>query len=284
MTNTNIIGPINTGDKFLFVTEINSVKHILDTVIVDKKLNYFWNSNYINSQGVVNSTIPFFSATISNNALIFTDNLNLNYLAVNKINNILIINSTSDNISANSNDTVWFPPTVLLSNVNYQLLANNTKINVYTNDKLTAFGSFETSFLPIVWYSQCSGNTYDIVNTLSGTVINWTCNVATPPAFCNTPTLPNGFTLLTDCQLNFEYNYCTTPNLCGKDNCNGPCSEFYYDCTNENNNFVCKFDPEKYFTETKWYENYIFLIAISITILLFVGIIITIIILYMKKK
>lgn len=300
MAENFVIGSIQTQQGFLWTAFSDGKKLILDSIKNKQgEINYFWNPNYLNDTKVL-SSIPIFSVRSGktdgqNNALkiisvYFDDLLNSGGIGFLSSSSIIINQKNSAEISPVSvpSLTTWFLPTILLSNASYEFqTTSNIKISIYKDSTLKDVVQYPVILLPITWYGNCNGDKYDVVNTKEGTVLNWTCNVSDPPSICDQILiLPNGFTILDDCQIGVIYQYCNQPNLCGSGNCNGPCSQFYYDCKTSSKTlpYQCFFDSEKFFLDTKWYESYYFIIGVAAVALIILILIFILIIIYFRQK
>lgn len=274
MSVPNLLGPIDTGQGFMLTTIISGTPYVLN----GSATGYYWESNI--STLLLGTTLGIFSASGTPNNAVLADTVNKGWLAIND-NGIVINSSVMSSLIFNQNSyATWFPPTIFLSMADYTLSAVNGKIGQIAINN-TTIPADNIYILPILWYFNCIDGKYNYINRPLGSVINWFCNVNPGITGCSaTGTVHSGYTNLSDCTQNFEYNYCEINTTCGTNNCNGPCSASNYDCTlSASKTYVCMD------TENNWWTSPLFIFGI-IGLLLIISIILGIVgyLIWRKKK
>lgn len=266
-----LIGPIESGSSFMIVSLQNNIPFILNTISTQETISYYWESDVQNTL----SSFGIFAANGTIDSLTIKDTTNGGDIAFTKNT---ITNSTipsnlkmSQPLFAN-----WFPPDIFLSGVIYTLSNPSTGVTgqIFNTKGLnTTIPANNLIILPVLWYFNCtSSGEYDIINQPDNSVINWFC--LTGITGCSDIEIaPSGWTNLPDCTVGNKFQYCSSNQLCGNNNCNGPCSVIYDDCNFSSNNYVCVFDPDKFINNTQWWESpyfigfIVFLVIIIIIII-----------------
>lgn len=275
-----ILGPVQTGSSFMIVSIQNSQPFLLNSFPFNNGILYYWESNFtsIVSQGA----FPVFSAEGTLDSLTITDTINTGGIAF-RSDGITLGNAgvpaqikMSQPLYAN-----WFPPDIFLSRVVYTFANSaNQTANILTTTSATGptISANNIIILPVIWYFNCTNSgSYFNINQPIDSVINWFCLVNSNLTGCSQFNITtSGWTNLSDCTVGNNYNYCPQGEICGTDNCNGPCSVIYDDCNFVSNNYVCEFDPSKFFSDTQWWESPYFIGGVfGIVILIIILIVIS---------
>jgi len=259
-----------TGSSFMIVSIQNNAPFILNGAPFQGGLLYYWESNLTTIE--LSSTLGIFTAEGTLDSLTISDTKNGGGIAF-EANGTTIGNALrpatikmSQSLFAN-----WFPPDIFLSAVIYSMFnSNGATAGILTSPPGTG-GTGGTTIpanniiiLPVLWYFNCtSSGRYDVINQPINSIINWFCVVSPDIQGCNNINITkSGWTNLSDCIVGNNYSYCPTGHLCGNNNCNGPCSVIYDDCNFSSNNYVCVFDPTKFFADTQWWESPYFIGAV----------------------
>ena len=282
---SDLIGPINISAGVMFVSIQNKIPFVLNG-FQDSNNNiiYYWDSSF-DSISISAPNLPVFTTSGNINDLLFSDTVNgggIRFFSNEKT----IGNSPLPlalKIKQNSFAS-WFPPVLFLAGVEYTILTpSGGTADIFTTTSSTGptIPADNIMMLPINWYANCtSSGSYDQINTPSGSLENWFCNLKSFST-CPSSLLKGGWTNLTDCEAGVDYQYCPVGDICGNNTCKGPCTEIYYDCKYDQGNFVCVFDPLNFFTETQWYTSPYFIItSVGIFVLIIIFVIIIIISLY----
>lgn len=301
------VGPINQGSSFVILTNYpsptgsgsippppndpNQPTYFLN---INDSQQYYWQQLLSDNQL---SGIPVFTA-VRDKTNGGTTGHQGEYYFLNDVNNRAvaldsngILSSNSQGVSlriSNNNYQLWDPPTLFLSNVPYGIYSNDGQfVDVIGASGTTGVYAANLVFIPVTWYSQCSADKGQQVSTVAASIGNWACMSNNNQSYCAdnhlTP-LPNGFTLFSDCNKQLVYSYCPTGDFCGTANCNGMCQAISDDCINDQDKFICKFDPRKYFKDEPWWETTWFKILILVLIIITVLIVIIAIAVETKKK
>lgn len=285
MTDFFIIGPIERNDSFLIISEIDNKPAILTGKKVNEKFEYYWDNN-LTIEALQELKIIVFTGNGTTPKLTYQDTINGGSLG--SVEGILSNVALSQEIDTEQSQfATWFQPTILLTGGEYTF----ENVSIYKDSSITTTVKAEKlQFLPLAWYGRENDGSCVIPNRPVTTIINWICNEPNPPAACEQQQIFNqAWTRLSECNENLRYQYCPSGKICGNDNCNGPCTAIYYDCNYDtgNSQFVCDFDPEKFFTDTKWYENpYVIGFVIGIIVIVIILVVILIIVgnSFKKKK
>lgn len=284
-----LLGSIQTGQSFMIVTIQNGKPMVLNSISKDKNLEYYWEpdlSKASNSFGIFKAI----GNSIDSVTIMDTNPNNQGYLGFKSdgvtITNVLSPVSMKFTQSKFSN---WYSPDLFLSSVPYSIFNSNGKLaNIYLSSSInTTVPANNIIILPVTWYSNCSPESYDIINDPLNSVLNWFCNIDNSISLCqNASIIKSGWTNITDCNHGIFYNYCSLNQYCGDSGCNGPCRNSYDDCIflKVLNNFTCVLDPKKFFTETKWWLNPYFLGIVGTIVIIIIGIIIILIIIVYKLR
>lgn len=279
-----LLGPVSTGSSFMIASIRNNVPYILNgfTPSGQSSISYYWESNLATID--TSTKMGVFIAQGTLGSMILKDTINSGGIGFAS-DGVTIGNSAlpgnvkmSQPLYAN-----WFPPDIFLSAVTYTMYnaSNGATAQIHTAPSLTSstVPANDIVILPVWWYFNCtSSGSYQYINEPLNSVANWVCLAATGTTGCSGLSIASGgWTNLSDCMVGNKYTYCTSGNICGNSNCKGPCSVIYDDCNFSSGNYVCVFDPKKYFTDTKWWESPYFIgavigIIVIITILLLVTI------------
>lgn len=279
-----LLGPIETGSAFMIASIQNGVPYILNgfTPSGQSVISYYWESNL--STINASTQMGVFTAQGTLDSLIIKDTINTGGIAF-AANGVTIGNAALPaNIKMSqplySN---WFPPDIFLSSVIYTMYnsSNGATAQIHTTPNLNSptIPANSIVIVPVLWYFNCtSSGSYDVINQPLNSVINWICLAATGTTGCSGLGLASGgWTNLSDCNVGSKYTYCPNGDICGTNNCKGPCSVIYDDCNFSSGNYVCVFNPEKFFADTKWWESPYFIgsvigIIVIIAVLLFITI------------
>ena len=273
-----LLGPIDTGSSFMIVSLQNNIPFVLNGFLPSGRTNisYYWESNL----NVINSsaTLGIFVAQGTVDSVTIRDSTNGGGIAF-ETDGVTIVNAiTPANMKISQPFYAnWFPPDIFISAVQYtmQNVTSGATAFIHTNTSATGttIPANNIVFLPILWYFNCTNSgTYDLINQPLSSVVNWFCLADPKISGCDQISLaPGGWTNLSDCNVGNKYTYCAVNNICGNNNCKGPCSVIYDDCNFNQSNYVCVFDADKFFADTQWWESPYFIGAV-------VGIIVIIII------
>lgn len=296
-----VIGPINSGTSFLIVRTTTSsgstgpVPEVLNVTEQGSRFRYYWESD-INK---VTSKLPVFTAVGADNLFTVNDTTNSGSLSFfDDTSGQLILNRTLQGQPLHffqSSAATWNPPTQFLANLKYSILdpTTNKTLVIYSSEQGTSDETTPANdimMLPTFWFTLCSNGKYDKFTTPICSLSEWFCMIigdtqCSCPDIPNHATSPNGYSLYRDCVNNYQYNYCPLSQTCGSYNCNGPCSLIYEDClAGSNNSFNCKFDAEKYLTETDWWKSLWFIITITVIFVLILVLVIFAIVTASKAK
>lgn len=285
VTIPELIGTIETGSSFMIVSIQNNMPNIVATTTVSSQINYYWESDLTKLTSNI-SQLPVFTAQGTLDSLTITDSTNNGGISF-KSDGITIGHATlplalkmTQPLFAN-----FFPPEIFLSTAVYTIFnaSSGATAAIFTSSSLQAtIPANNIIILPVLWYFNCTASgTYDIINKPINSVINWFC-LANPKIIgcSNTDLAPGGWTNLSDCTVGKFFTYCPVGQLCGNNNCKGPCSVIYDDCNFSSGNYVCEFDANKFFNDTQWWESPYFIgavIGIIVIIIIIIAIIIAVV-------
>lgn len=277
----SIIGPINVSQPFIIVASDATNQYVLDSKTLGNNITY-----YLNNDPTTVNNLPVFSATgaVDNLRLFDITNSVVTGLVTNT--NILGIDTPVNLNFEQSVAATWWAPAILLSSVLYNIKNNSQQLMIYTTSTGTnPVAATQLLPLPATWYGSCLNGEYDSVSNASATLENWFCLISPTNSACNEVSiLPEGWTVLNECQQQLRYNYCPIGKGCSYNNCNGPCSKEYYDCTATNQEFTCKFDSTKYYEDVSWWTSPLFIGGVIGIIVIIIVIIILIVITIRKRS
>lgn len=272
---SNIIGGIALNNDYFITTNIGGTYYFLayyddDSDPNNKILKY----QFVTKEDKENKFAYFVTTTSSTGGVIIKDVVNGGGLTPDKDNKY--INSKSPTTVKYSQDkySEW-NGYIFLSNVDYK-----------TDGSFRVSGKSEVNkninFIPIVQYYSCpkNSNTHQGSANASQALNNWILATTTSQAISN-----KGWTNFNDCKIGVMYDYCLTGNLCGKDNCNGNCSNTGYYCDYKDPNYYCGIDPAQYLTTQKWWKSKWFIISVAFIIIAAIAVsLIIVFVVYNKKK
>lgn len=286
MSIPSLLGPVTAGASFMFASLQNGVPFILNSISMTGGIVYYWESNL--------STIA-----IDKHMGIFTTQGSLDRMTIHDFGNgggiNFLPNSTTIThaidpafvMMSQPSFANWPPPDLFLSAVPYTLFtATGATASIFTAIPGTG-GTGPTIpannliILPVIWYFNCSNSggkvTYDTIDIPVNSVINWFCVANASTTGCTGIEIaPNGWTNIADCSVGHQYSYCPTGDVCGNDNCNGPCPSSFDDCSFSNSQYVCTFDPNKVIPGNQWWQSPYFIGAVTAAVLLIIVFIILI--------
>lgn len=285
-----LLGPIDVGSAFMFVSLQNGSPFVLNGANVNSGIIYYWESDF--NTALNNPYLPVFTSSGSLNSLLLTDTTNKGGLSF-RSDGITVGNATSPSSITMSQSiyTNWLIPHLFLSMAVYTLSNSSGKTAlIQTNNSGTGptISADNLIILPIVWYNGCSGNTYSYINTVSNSLTNWFCIASGGKSSgCNgVSLLNNSWTNISDCRDGKLYSYCPADNLCGygTPSCKGPCTTNYDDCNlSSNDQYKCVFNPSEYISNTNWWESPYFIGLIVGSFILLIVVIVVIVIIIKKK-
>lgn len=283
----NIIGPINSGTVGL-ATVIDNVVYVLDSYNINGTIYYFLNPNFFNN-GIVNSTVPFFSIAGTPQLITFSDIINGGGLGFASDGITLVNTNVGSPVTLTQQTINEWQNALALASVPYtfqnssgttalvQIAMSNNQIQpLYTTTNAQ-----NILLIPSTQFGQCSGGCCEITNQ-DNAIINWVCTSPNAPDDCPSETLSPTWTTMSDCTAGLAYQYCPPAATCGTSNCNGPCGEIYDECYNIDGNFYCIPNPYIFFTKTQWWKSPYFIGFV--VVLLIVIIVIIIILVFIFKK
>ena len=286
----NLIGPITTSNSFMMVNEIGGDAYGLMLISAPSgTTGERYDLVSLSNTGGISGSFGVFSASQSGENVSIQDNANGGWLNFDN-ENYLINSSVQGNFTVVQDSTPyyqpWLPPVVFLADVSYTLQQSGTTASVFVIDasgsKTTQPLSFQA--LPVTWYFNCVNGDCDRVNVPSNSLEIWSCLINPNIQGCVTEQPILGWTNIADATNGKAYLYCPVGDFCGNNNCNGPCKEFYDNCTTvSNSNYFCLLDAGKYFTETKWWKTPLFIGVVS-AITVVIAVLIIIIFVLMKHK
>lgn len=283
MSVPQLLGPIDTGSSFMITSIQNNQPFILNAAGITGGFVYYWESNLTTI--AASPRVGVFTAQGTLDSLVIHDDMNGGGIGF-RSDGVTIGNAPRPATVKMSQSSFanWFPPDIFLSTVQYTLYnPSGATASILTSVPGTG-GTGPTILannliiLPVLWYTNCtaSGN-YTFINQPPASIINWFCVASPGLTGCSGISLiQSGWTNLEDCMVGDEYEYCPTGDICGDSNCKGPCTEMFDDCNFSSGNYVCVFDPNKFFSSTQWWESPYFIGAIIAIILLIIVIIIMI--------
>lgn len=279
-----LIGPIDTGSSFMIASIQNNIPFILNGTPFQTGLLYYWESNLTT---ILSSTnLGIFTAQGTLDSLIITDTVNGGGISFRSdgttIGNAIIPATIKMSQPLFTN---WFPPDIFLSAVIYSIFNSSSGATATiltappgTGGTGPTIPANNIIILPVLWYFNCTqSGSYDIINQPLSSIINWFCIITPGNTGCiGIDIAKGGFTNLPDCIIGNNYAYCPTGDICGNNNCNGPCSVIYDDCNFSSGTYICAFDPEKFFSDTRWWLSPYFIGAvIGIIVIIIILIIVT---------
>lgn len=280
-----LLGPVETGSSFMLVSIQNNQPNILNGAPFDNGIIYYWESNL--STIISGTNLPIFTAEGTLNSLTLTDTVNGGGMAFRSDGTTIGNASKPAQIMMNQSMFAnFFPPEIFLSMAIYTISnSSGTQADVLTTNSGTGptMSANNIIILPVLWYFNCTNTgSYQTINTPINSVINWFCLVNPSITACSGISIAkSGWTNILDCVVGNDYNYCPVNQLCGADNCKGPCSVVYNDCEYIFGTYECIFNPVEFFTETQWWESPYF---IGSVVGIFVLVIIIIIIIYLISR
>jgi hypothetical protein len=262
----------------------NNTPFILNGTPFQNGLLYYWESNLATIAS--SSTIGIFTAHGTLDSLTISDNTNGGGIAF-RSDGVTIGNAVepatikmSQPLFAN-----WFPPDIFLSAVIYTMFNSSSGATAAILTSPPGTGGTGTTIpannliiLPVLWYFNCTNSgSYDTITQPLDSIVNWFCIVTPNNTGCAGISITkSGFTNLSDCTIGNNYAYCPTGDVCGNDNCKGPCSVIYDNCNFSSGSYVCVFDPTKFFSDTKWWESPYFIGAVvGIFVIIIIIVIVT---------
>lgn len=280
MSTPDLLGPIQTGSSFMIVSIQNNIPYILNGATSNKEIIYYWESDLeVITKG---TKLGIFTAQFSDADIIINDNINNGGIEFMS-DGVTIGNGPQPSklVFKQEDYANWWPPNVFLSKVEYSIFNYSNQIGqIKTSPGSSGSAPIEANnimILPVWWYYGCtSSGSYEYINDPIDSVINWFCLVNPSMSTCSSKKIiPSGWTNFGDCSVGNYYSYCLTGFFCGDSSCKGPCPKEYYDCDYNSGGYTCKFDANKYITESDWWKSPIFIVSIVgliILVLLFIGI------------
>lgn len=278
-----LLGPIETGASFMIASIRNGTPYILNGFrpTGQSGISYYWESNLAVIEA--STQMGVFTAQGTLDSVILKDTINGGGIAF-AADGITIGNAAlptnikmSQPLYAN-----WFLPNIFLSSVAYTIYnTNGATGQIHTAPTLSSnsIPANDIVILPVLWYFNCtSSGSYDAISRPLNSVVNWVCLAEPGATGCSGLNLASGgWTNLSDCNVGNKYTYCPNGKTCGNDNCKGPCSVIYDDCNFSSGDFVCVFNPENFFNDTKWWESPYFIgIVIGIVIIIIILLVVVI--------
>ena len=266
MTSNYVLGPIDSGASFMFVTLINDVPNVLKFSSFNGLNIYYWESALTTFASNVS---VFMAHGNPNNVTIMSTNPP-GYIGIS--GGVNLVNSSSPlhlNVSQSAFAN-WNSPTLFLSDIEYSIKTlGGTGTMIYTDSQggnpIPANNIF---VLPILFYTVCTSSTHEGFTSAPASLNNWLCNQTWSQthsdyaSYCQQfPILPPGWDNLSDCRTGKIYTYCPTGSNCGTDNCKGPCPNSAVCAFTDT--YTCKQEPI-----TGWWKSHYFIaIIIGFTIL-----------------
>lgn len=279
-----LLGPVDIGASFMLASLQNGQPFVLNASPVPGGFLYYWES----SLEVIAQTqrLGIFSAQGSLNSLTLHDAVNGGGIAF-RSDGITIGNAPEPATVKMSQSGLanWNPPDIFLSAVPYTLYNSSgvtahvlTAITGGTGPVIPSIPADNLVILPVLWYFNCnSSGKYDVINQPFNSVVNWFCVANSSTSGCSGIDItPSGWTTLGECTVGNRYTYCPTGNVCGNNNCKGPCSSEADDCNFSNGQYVCAFDINRFVNDTEWWESPYFIGGIFATIFIIIIIFIVI--------
>lgn len=291
MSLPSIIGPVTNGTAFMFASLQDGVPFILNSAAVTGGVQYYWDSDLVNI--VQNQRMGIFTTEGPLDNMTIHDSLNNGNIGFEPDG--VTITRTTFPVKVKMSQpsyTNWSSPDLFLSSVPYTLYNSagatayvRTAVTGTTGNTGTIVPADNLVVLPVKWYFNCiqSGNniTYNAIQDPRSSVVNWFCLANTGTTGCTGIQIaPNGWTNLDDCTVGNQYMYCPVNNVCGDNNCNGPCPSSLNECSFSNGRYACVFDPNKLIGD-EWWKSPYFIGAIVAAVLL---IIIFIILIYIVGR
>jgi len=173
--------------------------------------------------------------------------------------------------------TPWYEPVIMLT-TNYQLLLDEhqeAQIRASSDETSNRLVNFRFKPLPTHQYLNCNNSTREYQefddNSL-GAVLEYFCGKngkSTPGCESYEVKATQGFSRLEDCMWG-KITFCHNPDLCGTEDCLGPCKDKHHTC-NSDKNVKCSIDPASYF-EGQWWKSKWFIGAmITLVVLAIIG-------------
>lgn len=276
-----LLGPVSTGASFMLVSIQNNQPNILNGFPFGGGIIYYWESNLSTVLG--GTTLGIFIAEGSLNSLTLTDTTNGGGIAF-RSDGVTIGNAAqpAQIMLKQSTFANFFPPNILLSMPIYTISnSSGATASILTTNSGTGPTILADNIiiLPVLWYFNCtSSGKFDTINTPLNSVINWFCLVNPDITGCAGISIAkSGWTNLPDCLNGINYDYCLAGQICGTNNCNGPCSVVYDDCDFESGTFTCIFNPLEFFTQTQWWATPYFIgSVVGIVVLIIIVILVVI--------
>lgn len=293
MSLPQVLGPINSGDSFVFVSIQNGVQYVLNGANFNSGIVYYWESNV---STIINSNnIPVFTVNGNLDSLLLKDNTNGGTMSFRSDGTTIGNSITASNISMKQFQfSDWNSPVLFLSKAVYTLYNPSGEIaNVLTqipSESNNVIPADNLIVLPIYWFFNCTSTKYNYFNNPKDSILNWICFSNPDINICRTISLvKSAWTNLSDCSIGNVYSYCPSGQLCNYNSCKGPCPVTHENCNYNanNNNFQCDFDSEKYFNDTKWYLSpyfIIFVVGLIIVVIVCIIIIVGVFIYQNRKK
>lgn len=268
----------------MIVSLQNGTPFILNGAPIPGGLVYYWESNL---STILNSShLGIFTAQGTFDAATISDNINGGGIAF-RSDGITVGNALQPATvkMTQSQFANFFPPDIFLSMAVYTLsTSNNDVAQILTQVPGTTGGTGSTPpitannliILPVLWYFNCTNSgTFDVINQPLNSVINWFCVAKPGTTGCSgIEVATSAWTNIPDCMTGVHYMYCLVNQTCGNNNCNGPCSVSYDDCTFSSGSYVCVFDPNKFFSTTQWWQSPYFIGAVIAVVLVIIIIIV----------
>lgn len=284
-----LLGPIDLGSSFMFVSLQNGKPFVLNGSPFNNGIIYYWEPDF--TTALNNPYLPVFTSSGSLSSLSLFDTTNKGAVSF-RSDGLTLGNSSSPSTITMSQNTYtnWNSPHIFLSMAIYTIYNSSGTISqIQTNNS----GSGPTIpannllVLPIIWYNGCSDNTYSYINTVADSLTNWFCIILGNSSHncLGISLLNNSWTNISDCRDGNLYSYCLSDNLCGtgSPSCKGPCSKNYDDCVLSSDYYSCVFNPTEYISNTNWWESPYFIGLIVGSFILLIVIIVVIIIVIKKK-
>ncbi|CAH6420392.1 Hypothetical protein HVR_LOCUS1180 [uncultured virus] len=282
-----LLGPVETGSAFMLASIQNGQPFVLNGFPTGEGIIYYWESNIQTILGGTN--LGIFSVEGSLDALTLTDTVNGGGIGFTGGVILTNVNQPMEFSMSQQSYANWWPPDIFLSMAIYTITDNSgATASILTSPSPTGgvTGATNVIILPVLLYSNCtSGGSSNVINQPLSSVTNWFCNVNMGITGCSgTDVVQSGWTNLSDCTVGYNYTYCPTGDNCGNSNCKGPCPTVYDDCNYKSGDFVCQFDPLKYFTETQWWTTPIFIGSVVAIIAIILVLILVILVVSRRDK
>ena len=259
----SILGPVTANDSFLIVSLNSGNPEILNGATHDSGIIYYWESSL--STVAQSAKLPVFVYSGESDAIKISDQNNKGGISFRS--NGVTIGNADEPVEIQldqSSYATWNPPNNLLSAVTYTLKnSNGTTGQVFTKPDVNSDTRAATNIiiLPTVWYLNCTADGMYSSTTISSSILSWFCAVNSNISECKDQELAtSGWTVVDDCIIGDKYRYCLPDSHCGDQNCKGPCPSDADDCTyrKSDKSYFCKFDPARFFNDTKWYDSPLF--------------------------